>query len=202
MMKNARQDLLKTFPVLNSKRLCLREITEADIPAIFAIFGNDTVTKYYNCDTLKEEKEAEEFVDWYATIFEQKRGIRWGITLKPNSKVIGTCGFNFFNPNGRANLGYDLNEDYWGQGIITEAVKMTMSYGFRTLQINRIEADVMLENAASIKVLDKVGFKREGIMREYGYWKGKYHDLYLYSLLKREFLSFISGKMGDMRREI
>jgi len=52
----------------------------------------------------------------------------------------------------------------------------------------------MLENAASIKVLDKLGFMREGIMREYGYWKGQYHDLYLYSLLKREFLVFVERR--------
>lgn len=91
------------------------------------------------------------------------------------------------------NIGYDLNNNYWGQGIMTEAVsavlKRVYSGSLRCGELNRIQADTIPGNIASEKVLLKLGFKEEGIRRQSGYWKGRYHDLKCYSLLRDEFIS-------------
>lgn len=189
------QGIFNQFPTIKTKRLLLRKITNKDLPMLFELFSNPNVTKYYNITTLVEEKEAEEFLRFYQEIFNQKKGIRWGLSLLDEpDKLIGTCGYNFFKMYGRANLGYDLHPDYWSQGLMAEALRKIITFGFNGLQINRVEATVMLDNLASRKLLGKLFFQKEGILRSYGYWKGAYHDLYIYSFLKKEYLELIKCK--------
>jgi len=82
-----------------------------------------------------------------------------------------------------------LARAYWGQGLITEAVGAIVAFGFNQIGVNRIEATTNLHNVASIKVLYKVGFREEGILHQYGFWRGQYHDLRLHTLLKDGFQS-------------
>jgi ribosomal-protein-alanine N-acetyltransferase len=83
-------------------------------------------------------------------------------------------------------LGYDLNENYWNHGIISEAIKIITEYGFKTLHIHRIEAEVIPENIASFIVLERNGFTKEGVMRDKGFWRNKHHTLILYSKLSTD----------------
>ena len=84
-------------------------------------------------------------------------------------------------------IGYELAKAHWRQGIMTEALFAVIEFGFQAIALNRIEAMVMLENTASFKLLQKLGFLEEGILREYGYWKGQFHDLRIFSLLKKDY---------------
>jgi ribosomal-protein-alanine N-acetyltransferase len=106
---------------------------------------------------------------------------------KGTSNIIGTVGFNNFTKRHRANIGYDLQVDFWNRGFITEALEAVIEYGFYELNINRIEAEVMPGNVASEKVLSKIGFKNEGLLRQWMYWNDKHYDINMFSMLQSEF---------------
>ncbi len=176
------------FPLLHTERLVLRNIKLADIEAVFNLFSDQDVTRYLDIATLQTLEDAEKFIEYERNRFEQGCGIRWGIVTKDNESLIGTCGFTSWVSTGhaRGDLGYDLHHGYWAHGFMTEALKAIIEYGFTTMQFNRIQALVTPGNARSMNVLRKIGFHKEGILREYVYSKGKFLDQICFSLLKRE----------------
>lgn len=178
---------LENFPELQTERLDLVEIKQSHLNDYYKLFCDERVTKYYNIIPFKEEKEAQKYLDWFKSRFREELGVRWGIVLKGKENLIGTLGFNNFQKNHRASIGYDLQVDFWNQGIITEALEEVVKFGFNKLGINRIEAEVMQDNTASEKVLSKIGFKKEGILRDWMYWNEKHFDMTMFSLLRNEY---------------
>lgn len=181
---------LRHFPQLETERLLLRAVRTSDRYSVLRLFGDPLVTRYNDVDTLESLADADGIIEWITDRFEAKRGIRWAITLKASDdhNLIGTCGFNHWSERGHyASIGYDLMSAYWGQGIMPEAVGAMLDFGFNMLGLNRIEADVTIGNSASSRVLTKLGFSYEGVLRQRGYWKDTYHDLQFYSLLREEY---------------
>ncbi|MET4559000.1 ribosomal-protein-alanine N-acetyltransferase [Lysinibacillus parviboronicapiens] len=173
------------FPTLETQRLVLREIKQEDAQGIFNCFSNRDVTRYYGQDTLESVEQAAKFVEFFSNLYTEKRGIRWGIEIKGSSGIIGTIGFNAWLPkHKRAEIGYEIHPDYWRNGYTTEAVTSVLSYGFEELDLTRIGAVVFIENEASNKLLTKIGFQQEGILRDYMYQDGQAHDTFVYSLLR------------------
>lgn len=183
-MTNA--EILFTFPVLETERLRLVQLSQIHCDDIFGIFSSKKVTEYYDCHPYKSVDEARDLIAIFKQRFNNKTGIRWGICLKENPKVIGTIGFNRFQQKLSGSIGYDLNEKYWNKGIISEAIRIVTEFGFNTLSLHRIEAEVVPGNTASEIVLTKNGFQYEGTLREKGFWKGEYHDLRLFSKLSTD----------------
>lgn len=179
-------DIQTSFPILSTERLDLIEINQKHLSDLFELFGHEDVTEFYNIQTLTKEEDAQQIIDWFRSRFHDKLGLRWGIALKGEKSIIGTIGFNNFTKGHRANIGYDLKTDYWNNGLMTEALKATIEYGFEKLEINRIEAEVMPGNIYSEKVLNKLGFKKEGILRDWMLWNNKHYDMIMYSLLKND----------------
>lgn len=176
-----------TFPVLESKRLKLVEIKQEYLRDLFALFGDPKVTEYYNIKTFKEVRDAQIYLEWFSSRYQDRLGIRWGISIQGLTGIIGTIGFNNFTENHRATLGYDLQSAYWNKGYMTEALKMVLDFGFNSLNINRIDAEVMVGNAASEKVLSKAGFCKEGILRDWMFWNKRHYDMAMYAYLKRDY---------------
>lgn len=173
------------FPTLETDRLILRELTKEDAEGIFACFSNEAVTRFYGQETLQEIEEAEQFIEFFSKNYHEKRGIRWGIERKGVQGIIGTIGFNAWLPkHKRAEIGYEIHPKYWRQGYTSEAVSEVLSYGFGVMELTRIGAIVFLENEASNKLLQKLGFHQEGILKKYMYQNGMAHDTYIYSRLK------------------
>lgn len=173
------------FPILETDKLILREITFDDAEAIFACFSNELVTRYYGQEPLQKIEQAVAFVDHFAKIYREKRGIRWGIELKGTNGIIGTIGFNNWSPkHKKAEIGYELHPDHWRKGYASEAVQAVQSYGFQHLDLNRIGAIVFTENEASSSMLLKLGFQKEGILQQYMVQNGVAHDTIMYALLK------------------
>ncbi|MBO1913606.1 GNAT family N-acetyltransferase, partial [Microvirga sp. 3-52] len=111
------------FPMLETERLILREITNEDANAVYSSFSNDEVTRYYGQDTMKDIEEAEKIIDIFALNYIEKRGIRWGIQRKDDQKVIGTIGFHaWVHKHKRAEIGYEIHPDYWRNGYTHEAL--------------------------------------------------------------------------------
>ena len=179
--------MFETFPSLQTNRLDLIEIKQEHLGNIFKLFSDKKVTQFYNVLTLTNEEEAQKIIDWFQNRFAEKVGIRWGISLKGHANIIGTIGFNNFTKQHRANIGFDLQVEFWNNGYLTEAIKRVTEFGFNKLDINRIEAEVMHGNIASEKVLAKNGFKNEGVLRQWMYWNTKYYDMTMFSLLQSDF---------------
>jgi ribosomal-protein-alanine N-acetyltransferase len=187
MQTNKTELTLDIFPILKTDRLDLVEIKQSHLADLYKLFGDENVTRFYNLLPLTNEQEAQKSIDWFQSRFKDKLGIRWGIAIKGQQNIIGTIGFNNFTKRHRANIGYDLQKEHWNNGYITEALKTVINFGFDQLEINRIEAEVMQGNIISEKVLDKLNFKNEGILREWMFWNGKHYDMTMFSLLKADY---------------
>ncbi len=177
------------FPQLTTENLILRETKLADVPAIFQIFADDEVTKYHDLETATSLEQVQFIIERRADRFKNQQGIRWGIAKKEDNIIIGSCGYSIKN-HFQVEIGYELARGYWRKGLMTEALRTIIHWGFHQLNLNRIEAFVMLENTASIKLLGNLRFVEEGTLREYGFWKGQFHDLKIFSLLKRDYMTF------------
>ena len=179
------------FPTLITNRLVLREFQPTDAQAVFEIFSYDGVTRYHNVDTMTEIEQAERIVAGRMRIFPNQWGVRWAITLIEDvDKVIGSCGFYMANKEFRSTeIGFELHPDYWRRGLMSETLNTVLNLGFSErffFELNRVQALTCLDNIASINLLQRFGFQPEVILREYGYWNNRFHDLRMYSLLRRE----------------
>jgi ribosomal-protein-alanine N-acetyltransferase len=177
-------------PMLETARLVLRPITTADAPALLSLFGDKDVTRFYDLETFTSVEQAEALVQKLAAVHEAGRGRRWGMQPKTETELVGTVGFNeWARAARRGGLGYDLRSTHWGRGLVAEALLAILKYGFEEMDLNRVEAFVMRGNERSMKLLRKLGFSEEGVLRERGAWKGGFHDLTLFSLLKSEYVA-------------
>jgi len=177
---------MNIFPTLTTERLDLVEIQQRHLSDIYLLFSDKKVIEYYNVLPLKSEQEGQKLLEWFRNRFKDGLGIRWGIALKGETNIIGTIGFNNYTQKHRANIGYDLKSSYWNRGYMTEALQAAIDFGFNILDINRIEAEVMQGNVISEKLLEKLNFRREGVLRQWMLWNEQYYDMTMYSLLKIE----------------
>ncbi|WP_040225608.1 GNAT family N-acetyltransferase [Bhargavaea cecembensis] len=173
------------FPVIFTERLILREATNEDAADMVHYLSDIRVVKHMGLAPFENTADALDEIAWYRSINAEGTGIRWAITLKDSGKMIGSCGFLNREPKHfRAEIGYELSHDYWGQGIAAEALRAVVQYGFSRLNLERIEALIEPANLPSIKLVERNGFLREGLLRHYEYTQGEFDDLYMYSLLK------------------
>jgi ribosomal-protein-alanine N-acetyltransferase len=175
------------FPPLETERLKLIEIMPNHAESLFEILSLEEVTRYYGTDTFTSIEEAKKLIDMFQKNFYEKRSLRWGIVLKENNKFIGTLGLNGLQlKNKKAEIGYEIHPSYWRQGYTSEAIKEVLRYSYLELKLNRVGAVVYLENQASSNLLEKLGFKKEGELRDYLFQNNSYHTTSMFSLLKRE----------------
>lgn len=177
------------FPTLTTNRLILREILLEDAPDVFIIRGDYQVTRYNTGPAYSSVDQARRLIQSIRDGYVTRDELRWGITLKGgDNRVIGMVGFNYWNrTDRRASIGYDLARAYWRQGIMSEALRPVLRFGFTDLNLHRIEANVTEGNTASARTLLKMGFQQEGVWRERIYLRGRFHDMLQFGLLRREF---------------
>jgi ribosomal-protein-alanine N-acetyltransferase len=179
-----------TFPILTTNRLRLRQIQQKDATDIFTTFSDEQVMEYYGDLPHTNIEDSRGLIrrqhHWYG----QREGIRWGITLKGENRVIGSCGFYKFDlESNHAETGYELNQAWWRQGIVSEAMTAILTYGFVTAGLRRIEAVVDDGNERSQAFLRKLGFTHEGQLRQRFFFRGRYFDEHYFGLLREEWLS-------------
>lgn len=176
-------------PVLETERLRLRRIVASDLAAWAEIWQSAEVRRYLlEFETAPDDSQVWSIMEWTNRIWGQKSGIRWAITLKPNDRMIGSCGFHLYQAqNRRLEIGYELHHNYWRQGIMTEAVAAVLRLCFDCLRVHRVEADVAEGNAASAALLRKLGFVLEGLWRERTFARGSFHSMWQFGLLEPEY---------------
>lgn len=185
--------------IMTSPRLLLRKIRQSDIEQIYDIFSNDTVTALYDCDSFTSREQAVSWLEWNLSLYKDKglNGFRWAITLLEDPcRLIGSCGVHTINTRfDSLEIGYELDPHYWGNGYACEAVTLMLKNCYEQnfpIKLNRITATTHRANQASISLLTKLGFQQEGILREYGYWKGEYQTVRLFSLLKEDWIKTVN----------
>ncbi|QNO15856.1 GNAT family N-acetyltransferase [Alkalicella caledoniensis] len=176
------------FPELETDRLILRQVEEGDLEQLFEMLSDAEVAKFDYFYPINSKEEAMNFIGRYRKELEKNEEITWGVILKETNELIGTCCFGDFNDGARrTEIGYDITQKQWNKGYATEALKAIIDYGFNVMNLNRIEATITPGNNASIKVLEKLNFVQEGIVRERDLIKGKLEDGIIMSILKREY---------------
>ena len=181
------EKLFKKSILITTDRLVLRPVLHGDAQDLYEIFSDRQVMKYYDLLPFESLERAKEQIEFFTRGFEQRTMIRWGIELKQSGKLIGTCGLFAFSEDAlKAELGYELNSSYQGNGFMTEALKAVLDYTFRECGINRVEAFVEPLNTASQGLLEKLGFTKEGTLREYERCRGELIDIIIYGLLRSD----------------
>lgn len=179
---------LHDFPVLNTERLILREITVKDAPEFFALRSNDSVMKYIDRPRPKDVQDILELIDKMHKMRLDGVGITWGIYLKEHPEIkIGNIGlFKIIHEHFRAEIGYLLNPRFHKKGIMFEAMSSVIDYGLNEMGLHSIEANINPENVASKNLLKKAGFQKEAYFRENYYFDGKFIDSEIYSLVSKK----------------
>ena len=177
-----------TFPVLMTERLTLRELLLSDAPDVL-VFRSDPIVQRYNDPVLHNVGEVEALIEELQAEYNAQEGICWAVTHTDRDVVLGLFGFHFWSKyHRRAEVGYDLARAYWGQGIASEALRAILRFGFERLNLNRIYAGTIADNHESVRLLERLGFQREGTRRAHS-WEddGTFHDSAMYGLLKHEY---------------
>lgn len=176
-----------SFPVITTPRLSLRWISEDDVDSIYEIFSDPQVMRYWAFGPLANREAAAEMQREIAENNRKDKLWKWGLALPENNRLIGmTTLFNMSLSNGRAEIGYALGRAFWGNGYMNEALTALIVHAFETVELRRLEADVDPRNANSIRTLERLGFQREGFLRERWHVEGEIQDAYFYGLLKHE----------------
>jgi [ribosomal protein S5]-alanine N-acetyltransferase len=174
-------------PTLQSERLRLRPFTDADGDALFALHSNARVLRYWDSPPWEDRARADRFLATCRQMADEGTGARLALDRTSDDAFIGWIGLSRWNPDFRsAALGYCLDEPAWGHGYATEAARAVLRWAFDTLDLNRVQAEADTRNIASARVLEKVGFVREGTLREDCIVDGDVSDSWVFGLLRRE----------------
>jgi len=175
----------KSLPTINAGRVTLRWITEKDVDVLYRIFSHTEVMQYWSTPPLADRNAAVKLLHEIHDGFRRHALLKWGIVRRTDDAFIGTTTlFNLDLGNHRAEIGYGLGRAHWGKGYMNEALQALLAYAFEELALHRIEADVDPRNSASIRTVERLGFQREGYLRERWQVNGEIQDTLFYGLLR------------------
>ena len=182
------------LPTLQTTRLSLRGIRAEDVDDFYDVYSHPEVMRYWSTPPLPNKDAARNLIDEIHQSIERDDILKWGIALRSNDKLIGSVTlFHIDLTHHRAEIGYAQGRAYWGQGYMQEALKAVLNHAFEILNLHRIEADVDPRNAASVRTLERLGFQREGYLRERWQVNGEIQDAFYYGLLRPDWDSNISN---------
>ena len=173
---------------LETERLILRDFVKDDWQQVLEYQSNPLYLRYYEW-TERTPEAVQEFVGWFLDQQVQTPRIEFqlAVVLRSNNQLIGNCDVRMGKADDvEANIGYELNPQYWNYGYATEAAHAMVDFGFRHYGVHRIWADCVAENVGSAHVLEKLGMRLEGRLRENNYFKGKWWDALIYAILADE----------------
>ncbi len=167
---------------LRTRRLLLRPLRDGDAPALFEIYRHPAVTQHYDLDTMDSLEQAQRMLEFFLQHHD-----RFAVFEADGSTLLGTCGlFHWERASRMVSLGYDLSPQAWGRGIMREAARAVLAYGFAELKLNRVNALSAVDNPASARLLLALGFTEEAVLRQFAWWKGEFHDMRMFALLRDE----------------
>lgn len=188
MYKNIDERCFKEFITIETNRLTLRKMVLGDVEDILKVYGDPKVAQYDWFEPFETIEMATKLINHVSKEFEDGEEITWGVVRKEDEAFIGYCCLGDFDDEARrSEIGYGIRSDEWNKGYGTEVVKALSRFGFEEMNLNRIEAFITPDNGGSIKVLEKVGFVQEGVVRERDFIKGKLEDGVVMAMLKSDY---------------
>ncbi len=170
------------LPTLETERISLRKLLYSDQQDIFQYAKNPSVAEHLLWEAHQSEFDTIQFLNLVYEAYNHNNAAPWGIELKSIKKIIGTAGFVHWDKEKKeAEVGYAIAQEYWNMGLVTEAVKEIIKFGFEKLNLQRITSRCKLENTGSYRVLEKTGFTFDGIIENQMFMKGKLEDMRMYS---------------------
>lgn len=181
-------EIFSNIPTLKSERLTLRGMQVCDCFDMYDYARRPEVTRFLTWSPHPDVEYTKAYLGSLKSYYKLGSFYDWAIIWEEENKMIGTCGFTSVNiPNNSAEIGYVINPDYRGRGIAAEAARTVMRFGFREMELNRIEARYMVGNDASKRVMEKLGMTFEGVYRSSVCVNGIYRDVGMCSILKSEY---------------
>lgn len=178
------QPVFTPFPIINTERLILREVSLDDVQEMFFLRSDESVLTYLDKAPEKSTEETRAMIETIKNNATNNDGIFWVITVKGDNTMIGSiCYWRLDKAHYRAEIGYVLHPSQQGKGIMDEAMKAVLQYGFETMKLHSVEANVNPGNKASMKLLERNGFVKEAYFRENYYYNGRFLDSVIYSLI-------------------
>lgn len=176
------------MPELTTPRLLLRRLAMHDAADIYHYSRDAEVARHVLWDAHRSIGDSRAYIRYMLRRYRNREPASWAIEYAQTGEVIGTIGFMWIQgDNSAAEVGYSLSRDYWNRGIMTEALKAVIAHGFGAMNLNRIEAQHETTNPASGAVMRKCGMVREGTLRQRLYNKGRYVDVELYAILRKDY---------------
>ncbi len=186
-MKDKLQKVFAQLPELETPRLRLRRMKISDAKDMYEYACREEVTEYLLWSPHPDVYYTEAYLRSIQKQYKKGDFYDWALIYKPTGKMIGTCGFTSFDlRHNKGEIGYVLNPAYWNRGLATEAVERVLRFGFETLSLHRLEARYMAENTASRRVMEKCGMTFEGVLRHWMLVKGKYRDIGICAIVRKE----------------
>ncbi len=186
--------------VIHTQRLLLRPLQTGDVDALFAVFGDAEVMRYWSTPPWTDAEAGAAMVALDQASGPDADWMRLGLVRRADDRLLGTCTlFDHQAHSRRCELGYALAREAWGQGLMHEALTAMLDHGFGAWNLNRVEADIDPRNRASARTLERLGFCREGLLRERWIVGGEVCDSALYGLLQRDWLARDPGRPQDRR---
>jgi len=174
--------------IIATERLLLRPFPKSDREAVLDLYSDSKTMRYWSKEPITSLDEADSLIEQELEWPAKEKCFNWAIALPDSNLLIGKiCLFHLSERNRRAEIGYLLNRKLWGKGYMSEALACVLAYGFRELEFHRIEADTDPQNLASLALLEKFGFVREGFLKERWFVHGKWHDSVMLGLLASAF---------------
>ncbi|MDI5887591.1 GNAT family N-acetyltransferase [Flavobacterium yafengii] len=172
------------FPTINTERLLLRQFVDSDIEDVFKGLSHPEIIKYYGVSFQTLEATKEQMI-FFADLEKNQTGIWFAVCSADNKIFYGAGGLNnLSNEHKKAEIGFWLISDFWGKGIMKEAIPLICNYGFEKLELHRIEGFVESENRNCKKAMTKLNFQYEGTMKECEIKNGRFISLDIYAKLK------------------
>ena len=176
------------LPTLEAPHLRLRHPRASDRAAVLALFGDAEAMRYWSHEPLQTDAAAADYLARIDRGFAERRLFQWAIADPETDLLIGTVTvWQWDRQNRRAEIGYIVHPDRWGQGLGREAVRRVLRFCFDEMDLHRVEADVDPANEGSVRLLRRLGFREEGRMRERWFTCGRWTDSLLFGLLRSDF---------------
>lgn len=172
------------FPVIETERLTIKPLVSNDAESLLEIFSDPEVMRYWNTSPWTTIQDSLDFINESNDSMQRQESLVLGVYLKSTGELAGKCMlFSYEKESKRAEIGFGLGRSYWGKGYINEAGEALIQYGFDSLGLRRIEAEIDPENQPSAKALEKLGFSREGLLRQRWEVNGIVSDSAMYGRL-------------------
>ena len=181
--------LLTTPPNIETPRLSVRLVAPEDLPALLEVNADDAVTRFLPYASWKGMEDAQAWLKRAQDLLASGEAWQFVIVHRERQRAIGTCMlFRFDAASARAELGYVLGRAHWGAGFMVEALQGFVAFAFGPAGLRRLEAEINPRNTASARVLQRLGFRQEGLLRQRWDVKGQISDASLWGLLRSEFV--------------